>query len=451
LIAVSYTHLDVYKRQVPTGFSREYYYRKELELKMSCSYGPGRYDYDYEQKGIDYPIGYVRWTENRNMQAFINLVKEKKIDIEKVITHTFIFNEIISAYNLILEKSVVHTGIVIEYDTNKNLVILEKPTIKNFLPDDVNVGFVGAGSFAQNIILPNLPKKINLIGVATSRGNTSKNIEKKYGFYFSSTSAEKVVEDKKINTIFITTRHNLHAEYVLKGLTLGKNLFVEKPLCMSEGELYKIKEAYHLNNGKLMLGFNRRFAPHIQEIKKRIIDSIPMAINYRINAGYVPKDHWTQDPDVGGGRIIGEVCHFIDLAMFISGSKIKSVYAVLLNNKENTNDTLNIQLQFLNGSIANISYLANGNKQLPKEYLEIFYAGTVYLINDFKEMIIFSHKKKKMKLSSQDKGHKNEITLFIDSIKNGKNSPILFEDIFLSTLVTFKVLESISTGKVISI
>ncbi|MEO8398659.1 MAG: bi-domain-containing oxidoreductase [Ignavibacteriaceae bacterium] len=437
---------------VPTGFSREAYYKKELELKMSCSYGPGRYDTDYEENGIDYPIGYVRWTENRNMQAFVELLKKNKINMEKLITHIYKLDEAPAAYNMILGKTEPFIGILLKYDLDNKLE--KKISIRrggSNHESEINIGFIGAGSFAQNMILPNIPKYSKLISVATSRGNTSKNIAQKYGFTNAVTSADEIIKDKNINTIFITTRHNLHSENVIKSLEAGMNVFVEKPLCMSEDELYKIKEIYGSSNGRLMLGFNRRFAPQIEAIKKRTIDNIPKSIIYRINAGYIPKEHWTQDIQVGGGRIIGEVCHFIDLAMFVAGSKIKTVYATALENNENLNDILSVQLQFANGSIANISYFANGSKKLSKEYLEIFYAGTVYIINDFKEMEIYSDKKEKVKLSSQDKGHKNEVELFLNSIKEGKPSPISFDDIFISTLAAFKVIESISTGNVIKI
>ncbi len=434
---------------VPTGFNRENYYKKELELKMSSSYGPGRYDANYEEKGIDYPIGYVRWTENRNMEAFLSLLESKRINLEPLITHVFEFEKASDAYDLILSKKELCAGIILKYSDKvtftQNIVVREN---KIYNSSDVNIGFIGAGSFAQNMILPNIPKWANKITVVTSKGNTSRSVAQKFGFNNASTSSDDIFSDKNINTLFITTRHNLHAANVIKGLRSNKNIFVEKPLCLHEYELKEIMENYYSSNSKLMIGFNRRFAPHITVLKDKLNDLLPKAINYRINAGFIPKDHWTQDLEIGGGRIIGEVCHFIDLIYYIVGSKINSIYASNIETNVSLHDTLIIQLKFENGSIASISYFSNGSKKLSKEYLEVFSGGEVYIINDFKKMEIFSNSIKKMKLFSQDKGHRREIELFIDSIKNGKPSPILAEDIFHSTAATFKVVESLRTNSI---
>ncbi|MBX3008341.1 MAG: bi-domain-containing oxidoreductase [Melioribacteraceae bacterium] len=435
---------------VSTGFNREHYYKKELDLRMSCSYGPGRYDNNYEEKGIDYPIGYVRWTENRNMQTFIELLKAGKILLEKLITHQFDFQDAPSAYEIILNKTVPFNGIVLKYPNEvsyeKKVIVCER---KSYIETDVNIGFIGAGSFAQNMILPNIPNYANKVTVVTGHGHTSRSVAQKFGFDNAATVAEEVFNDKSINTIFITTRHNLHAENVINGLQNKKNVFVEKPLCLNERELDQIIDVYNSSGAKLMLGYNRRFAPQITQLKERLNDSVPKAINYRINAGYIPKDHWTQDLEIGGGRIIGEVCHFIDLTLFLSGSNINSVYSALLGSQENLSDTLNIQLTFENGSIASISYFSNGSKKLEKEYLEVFYAGNTYLLKDFKELESYTERVKKDKISSQNKGHKKEIELFIDSIKNGKPAPIKADEIFHTSRVTFNVIESIKTNSVI--
>lgn len=435
---------------VPTGFSRENFYKKELDLRMSASYGPGRYDPTYEEKGIDYPIGFVRWTENRNMQSFIDLLAENKIDMNKIITHQFDLNDAADAYNMIVNNSSPYIGIILKYNMEKQFAqkLLIKKNKSN-IAQKVKIGFIGAGSFAQNMILPNIPANVNFQGVATSRGNTSKYVAEKYNFQFATTNGNDIIEDKEINTIFITTRHNLHAEYVRKGLKANKNVFVEKPLCLYENELVEIKKIYEESNSKLMLGFNRRFSPFIRKIKDKTLNDFPKAINYRINAGYIPKEHWIQDFEIGGGRIIGEVCHFIDLAMFLAGSQIISISAISTEDNESLNDVLTIQIKFGNRSISTISYFANGSKKLSKEYLEVYYAGTTYIIDDFKEMNIYSDVKKRSKMSSQDKGHKDEVKQFIESINQGINSPISFEEIYNSTLATFKVLESLKTGNVV--
>ncbi len=442
---------------VPTGFNRENYYKKELDLRMSCSYGPGRYDPVYELKGIDYPIGYVRWTENRNMEAFVELLRYKKIDIEPLITHEFELENAPNAYDLILSKKEPYTGIVLKYNLQNQLNLHEdqlkwinkKSTHTN---KGVNIGFIGAGSFAQNMLLPAISDDFNKVGVATSRGNTALSVAKKFSFQYSTTNPNKIIEDQNINTIFITTRHHLHAEYVIKGLDAQKNVFVEKPLCLTEDELLKIKESYKNSSATLMVGFNRRFSPLVIKLKDHLSamqNMVPLSINYRINAGFVPKDHWTQDPEIGGGRIIGEVCHFIDLCLFLAGSKITSVYANIMNDANQLNDTLAIILKFENGSLATITYYANGSKKFPKEYLEVFRSGVVYTIDDFKTLTIYDDKIQKIKAAGQDKGHKNEVEIFLKNIEQGKTSPIEAEEIFLTTLATFKVIESIKHKKVI--
>ncbi|TSA25917.1 oxidoreductase [bacterium] len=447
---------------VPTGFSRENYYKKELELRMSSSYGPGRYDTDYEEKGIDYPIGYARWTENRNMRAFLELIKSNKLNLDLLTTHIFNFKDAINAYQMIVDKSEPYVGILLKYNVKKKIektIFLGKDNSKfpsksragKIKNSKLNIGFIGAGSFAQKFLLPNAKKYGTMIGVATATGNDTRNIADKYGFQYATGNSDDIISDKNINTIFIATRHNLHAEYVLKGLQAGKNVFVEKPLCMTVQELEEIKQEYEKQNVHLMLGFNRRFAPHIQRIKKIFSENQPKAINYRINAGYIPADSWIQDKEIGGGRIIGEVCHFIDLAMFIAGAKIKSVSAFVMDDAKNFMDTLTVNLNFENGSIASIAYYSNGSKALKKEYLEIFSAGQTAIIDDFKKLKLYGRKEKKYKLVNQDKGHAEEVKLFLESIKNGLPCPISFEDIYISTLVTFKVIESIKTKSSINL
>lgn len=431
---------------VPTGFSRENYYKKELELRMSCSYGPGRYDSDYEEKGVDYPIGYVRWTENRNMQAFLQMVENGKLNIDLLTTHIFDFKDAKKAYQMILDKSEPYVGILLKYNIEKEIAPIVKLS-RDYKPknDAPNVGFIGAGSFAQKFLLANAKKYGNMIGVATATGNDTRNIAEKYGFQYATGNADDIIEDKDINTVFIATRHNLHFEFVLKGLRNGKHIFVEKPLCMKEQELEEIKQEYEKQDVHLMVGFNRRFAPHIQKIKELFSESQPKAVNYRINAGFIPKDHWIQDKDIGGGRIIGEVCHFVDLAMFIAGGRITDISAKAMDDTSNLMDTLTINLSFENGSIASISYFSNGCKVLRKEYLEVYSAGMTAIVDDFKELRIYGKKVRRTRLLSQNKGHTKEVELFLKSIKNGEAQPIPFQEIYLSTLATFKVIESIKT------
>ena len=436
---------------VPTGFSRMHYYKKELDLKMSMSYGPGRGDMDYEEKGMDYPIGYVRWTENRNMQSYIDLLVSKSLDISNLISHTFSLEDAPKAYDMILARAKPFSGVVIEYEQQVDLrknVELRKIEYK---AEDANVGFIGAGSFAQGSLLPNMKDYCNFIGVATGRGNTAKYVGDKYGFNYLADSGEEIAKDPKINTVFITTRHNLHAENVLKSIQNNKHVFVEKPLSMNEEELKEIRITYEKSEKKhVMVGFNRRFSPAVQELKKVFLKEQKKSILIRVNSGVMPVDHWVNDPEIGGGRIIGEGCHFIDLAMFLADSPIVSVSADAMKDANNLNNTVSINLKMENGSIASINYFANGNKSVPKEFIEVFSGGTIAQIDDFKTLKIFGNKTKIYKYK-QDKGHAAGVQAFLKSIKEGKVCPIPFEESYLSMLATFKVNQSIAENRKIQL
>jgi len=450
---------------VPTGFEREqHFYKKELQVKMSCSYGPGRYDPNYEEKGIDYPPAYVRWTENRNMQAFQELIYNRKIDVSYLTTHTFKLSDAPAAYNMIMAKSEPFIGILIEYDVTKKLdreKVIIKPPTSNLQPSAVSIGFIGAGSYAQSHLLPNIPKnnEVQLKGVMTATGTTSRSVAERFKLDFCTTNEKDIIENDDINTVFIATRHDSHAHYVMKALKAGKHVFTEKPLCLTETELNEIVETYNPELGTLnpkpvlFVGYNRRFSTLIRKIKDEFGDG-PMALTYRVNAGAILKDSWIQDAEFGGGRIIGEVCHFVDTLTFLTGSLVVSVYAAAMSEPNNLNDTLNITLTFKNGSIGTISYLSNGDKGLAKERIEVFSSGATAIVDDFKEFIIYSKgKKKKKKLISQDKGQKEEVKRFVEAIIKGKGFAELipFEMIYNTSLVTFKIIESIRTGTCIKI
>ena len=429
---------------VPTGFNRVNYFKKELDLRMSCSYGPGRYDRAYEEKGLDYPVEYVRWTENRNMESYIELVERKKLILEPLITHVFEFEEAKRAYDMILSKSEPFVGILLKYEDENKIDEGVKKSKGEVKGTKTKIGFIGAGSFAQYALLPNVKLYADLVGVATSRGNTAKGIADKFGFQYSTGESDKIFTDEKINTVFIATRHNLHADNVIDALNNNKNVFVEKPLCMNREELEKISGLYNQKrNLHLMVGYNRRFSPAIQQIMRSMDKDIPKAINYRINAGTMPKDHWVQDKEIGGGRIIGEVCHFIDLVMFLSGSKINLINAVSMENNPYMMDTLTINMGFENGSIASICYFSNGAGSLPKENIEVFYANKVMVADDFKEVKTYGKEVKSNKSGKQDKGHAQEVKEFIEAVENGKPTPISFEEIYDSTKATFDVIDSI--------
>lgn len=433
---------------VPTGFSRANYYKKELDLRMSSSYGPGRSDLNYEEKGIDYPIGYVRWTENRNMQSYIDLLESKKLDISNLISHTFDLEDAPLAYDMILSREKPFAGVVIQY--NQNIELKKSIELKNinYAPAEPNVGFIGAGSFAQGSLLPNMKGFCNFVGVVTGHGNTAKYVGDKYGFNYLAASSDEIHNDAKINTVFITTRHNLHAENVLKSIQNTKNVFVEKPLAMNEEELQEIKVAFEqAKNLKLMVGFNRRFAPSVIDLKKFFLPEQRKSILIRVNSGVMPLDHWVNDSEIGGGRIIGEGCHFIDLAMFLADSPIVSVSADFMNDANDLNNTVSINLKMKNGSIASVNYFANGNKEVAKEYIEVYSGGTVAQIDDFKTLKIFGKKSKQYKYKGMDKGHASGVQSFLKSIKEGTPCPIPFEESYLSMLATFKVNQSIAENR----
>lgn len=434
---------------VPTGFSRANYYKKELDLKMSSSYGPGRSDLNYEEKGNDYPIGYVRFTENRNMESIIDLLASKRMSFADLVSHTYSLDEAPSAYDMILERSEPFSGILIEYDPDLDLQkAVSFNQNQNFSPSEANVGFIGAGNFAQNMLLPNIKGACNFVAVTTGRGSTAHYVADKYQFKYAASSSEDLIADERVNTLVITTRHNLHADSVVKGIKAGKNVFVEKPLAMNESELELIKSAYdEANNAKVMVGYNRRFSPAVKELKKHFHKDQKKSIMIRVNSGVMPVDAWVNDPEIGGGRIIGEACHFIDLAMFLADSTIVSVSAETMDDEHNLNNTVSINLKMANGSIASINYFANGNKEVPKEYIEVFGAGSIAQIEDFKFLKVYGKSKQEKKYKEQDKGHANCIQTFLGGIKEGKPSPISFEELHNSMLATLKVNQSLVEGR----
>ena len=446
---------------VPTGFDREpYYYQKELTVKMSCSYGPGRYDPSYEEKGHDYPYAYVRWTEKRNMMAFQELIASNTIDVSYLTSHIFKLNDVPSAYDMVLEKTEPFVGILIEYDFTKEIVrapiLISTKSAPNRKPSAVSIGFVGAGSYAQSFLLPNIPRTndITLEGIITGTPSSSRSVADRFGFKFCTNKAEDILQHDEINTIFVATRHDSHGTYVIQALKSGKHVFVEKPLCLTMAELDEITRLVQQNANNqspslLMVGYNRRFSSLTQMLKNHV-NAGPMAMFYRVNAGAIPRDSWIQDPEFGGGRIIGEICHFVDYLTFLSGSLPVSVTANSMSQADNLNDTLTILLRYQNESIGTVHYFANGSRAVPKEYIEIYTSGTTAHLHDFRDLSIFtSGKPTRNKLITQDKGQKTEIRLFIEAVRNGSSSPTPFEQIHNASLVTFKVLESLKSDTVV--
>jgi len=433
---------------VPTGFDRDpFWYRKELELKMACSYGPGRYDLNYEEKGIDYPVAYVRWTEKRNMEAFQSLIATNKINIDYLTTHEFDFDNAKQAFDLVVEKTEPFTGIALKYDVSKKASKTAITTSDTQALGKINISFIGAGSYAQGNLLPNIPENVNVgrVGVLTNTGTTSKRVAEKFKFQFCASEEADVLNDKT-NTVFIATRHDSHGSYVLKALKANKHVFVEKPLCLKEDELTQIIEAKKASDKSVMIGFNRRFSPLTQKLKK-VLGNNPMTMIYRINAGAIPKDNWIQDMEIGGGRIHGEVCHFVDYLTYINGSLPVKVSATAIPDANQLNDTINILLQFENGSSGVIAYYSNGSKSLTKEYIEVFSAGFSAVINDFKELKLYGKgKPKKQKLLNQNKGQKEMVDAFVNGLLKDGEAPISFNEVVAVTKTCFSIIESIKRG-----
>ena len=421
------------------NINREYFYKKELTFKVSCSYGPGRYDPIYEKNGVDYPLGFVRWTEQRNFESVLQILKQKSLDVKDLISKRFDITEAESAYHL-LNSDQTTIGILFQYKSfsEKDKKSLKfKDLVENKSSIDLSV--IGAGNYAKRVIIPILTKKdINLQTIYSRSGFESTLIAKKYKFQESSTDLNKVWNNNKENTLIILTRHNTHAEFIVKALRSGKNVFVEKPMCTSEKELEDIAKAYkdsRRDDGKgpvLMVGFNRRFSSLIQLLRKDLMQiNSPKAFTITCNAGYLDKNHWTNDLDIGGGRLIGEACHFLDLIMYLAESKIIDLNVIYSQDEKVCPDTFTLNMKFENGSIGNINYFSNGNKKFQKERLEVFTSGRIYQIQNFQKLKVWgSPNLKTVRKLNQDKGQKECIDSFIESIKNSTLSPIPFIEMY---------------------
>jgi polar amino acid transport system substrate-binding protein len=437
---------------VPMVIPREpHFYKKELELKISCSYGPGRYDHTYEEAGQDYPYGYVRWTENRNMGAFLQLLENRSVDVQPLVTHVYEIEQAGKAYDIVTGKTPErHLGILLKYPEAYEIPVAKKPPqAVPRSPGTRGVGFIGAGSFAQKSLIPFAQRGEDLVFVVTSRGVTAKSVGEKFHFRSHSTEAGDLLSDPAVGTVFIATRHDTHAVFAMAALEAAKNVFVEKPLAISENELAQVVEvARRRIDCRLMVGYNRRFSPlarRAREVFQRVAE--PMLINYRVNAGVLPKDHWTQT-EQGGGRILGEVCHFVDFMQFILGSDPVEVYAMSVsadNAQAPDYDNVIISLRFQNGSVGQIAYLACGDRMLSKERIEIFGGAQAFIIDDFRRGEHYvGGTRRVVKMSG--KGHPEEVGEFLHAIREGCPSPIPLHSLALTSAATFAVLDSLRTG-----
>ena len=444
--------------------SRADFYEKELSFQVSCSYGPGRYDPAYEAKGQDYPLGFVRWTAQRNFEAVLDMLATGRLEVAPLISHRFPLDQAPAAYEL-LNSSEPYLGILLEYPDSQQPSDLVNPTIqlqkkqeraftseshrKAPIPNQPVIGFIGAGNYATRILIPAFKQtNATLKAVATTGGIGGVYAGRKFGFGLATTDPDSLLSDPEINTLVIATRHDSHADYVCKALNAGKYVFVEKPLAIASDQLDGIQSTYTsiLNSGTsplLMVGFNRRFAPQIQKIKALLANlKEPKAMIMTVNAGAIPPNHWTQDAAIGGGRIIGEACHFIDLLRFLADSPIVSIQTTSLGGVELREDKVSFTLSFADGSLGTVHYLTNGHKSFPKERLEIFCAGRILQLDNFRKLKGYGFSGfNSMNLWRQDKGNTACAAAFINAIESGQTAPIPFEEFVEVTRVSFEIAE----------
>jgi predicted dehydrogenase/threonine dehydrogenase-like Zn-dependent dehydrogenase len=431
---------------VGMNIRRALYYRKELDLRLSMSYGPGRYDPRYEEHGQDYPVAYVRWTEQRNMQAFLELVCDGRVTPKALITHRFTIHEAEQAYALLASKE-PHLGIVLTYPEDR-----AAPPLRQIRVNDaparrqtarIGVGFIGAGNFARSVLLPQVARTADLrfTGVATATGMSARHVADKYAFSQITTDYHHILDDPATDAVFIVTRHASHAGIACDALRAGKAVFVEKPLACDLAQLADVVGAAEATGARLMVGFNRRFAPQVQQARGYFENrSTPVVALYRVNAGSVANDSWLVSEE-GRGRTIGEVCHFVDTLQFLIGAEPIRVYAV---HAADHRDALSIQITFADGSIATIIYSSLGDPSFPKEYIEVFGAGRVAVIDDFRaSRFVIDGRQKRNRLRRQDKGIACELAAFFQSLRTGEPMPVPLASLVLTTMTTFAIEQSL--------
>ncbi len=435
---------------------RNVYYHKEAAFLISRSYGPGRYDVQYEEQGLDYPYGYVRWTEGRNLAAVVKLIADGKLHIDKLISHRFDIQDGVKAYETITGKTgEPFLGVVLQYPQTEGELRVSPRT---FVPvaraeprseSDIKIGVLGAGNYATATFLPVIQKVggVQKLAISSARGLNARHAAEKFHFSLAGTSEDEIFEHEDINTVVLLTRHADHKRQVIKGLQQGKHIYCEKPLAVNQAELDEIRELMTHTEAHLMVGFNRRFAP-LSVVLKEFLQSCaePQHIHYRVNAGYLPADHWLHDESEGGGRIIGEGCHFIDYLCFLTGKKPVSVSSFGLPDLGKYNeDNVTMVFTFEDGSVGSIAYLANGDKSVPKETVEVFCGGKVAVLNDFRSLSLVSNGNKKVisNKGGQDKGHRGSWAAFVAALKDGTATPIPFDELYAVTAASFKAVQSL--------
>jgi predicted dehydrogenase/threonine dehydrogenase-like Zn-dependent dehydrogenase len=440
VIIVGMTGLDI---------PRQPFFSRELKLIISMSYGPGRYDPDYEERGHDYPLPYVRWTEKRNIESFLELLSDNRVNVERLITHRFRIEEAERAYQLIsADSQEPYLGVVINYDPETE-VTRRIPLNVRSAEKAIKLGVIGAGGYVPAMLLPHFKSEgVEFRSIATASGVSAHDVGKRFGFAYAVSGADEVLDDGDINLVVIGTRHDLHAELTVKALDKNKNVFVEKPLALDDAQLNEVLDAAVNSTGRLMVGFNRRFSPLAIQAKEFFAGrETPLSILYRVNAGRIPKEHWTQNPLEGGGRIVGEVCHFIDLMQFLTESVPVSVFAESVSAKSDKAvdaDSIFITLRFADGSNGCVAYLGEGDKSLPKERVEIFAAGRSFVLDDFRRATLYKNgREDQVTLKAQDKGQQSQVRQVCKSVLQGTEAPIRVNELAATTRATFRVLDSL--------
>lgn len=443
VVLVGVTRIDI---------PRAPFYEKEAEFTVSCSYGPGRYDPEYEIEGRDYPLGFVRWTEQRNIQAILDLMATKKLDVEPLISHRFLIDKADKAYEMVFRNTEPYLGVLLQYpevDEMKSVRTISMGALKN-LKDGIGIGVIGAGNFARLTMLPAIQKcsNVSFHSIVSARGITAQNLGKQFGFSSVTTDESSMLNDQGVNSVFLLTRPNLHASQTIAALRAGKNVFVEKPLALTIHELEEIEQVL-LELKKpplLMVGYNRRFSPACRTVRAFFKEiSEPLTLSFRFNAGSIPADSWVQKD---GGRIIGEACHAIDTAAYLIGSPVVRVYAESIGGPyapEITDDQCFITTRHANGSISSIAYLAGGDRAMSKERIEVLGGGRMAIIDDFREVLLASNGKiKKQKTSG--KGHQEEVQAFINAVRLNENAPIRWEELRAVSLASILAVRSLREG-----
>lgn len=433
------------------NIDRRPYYERELSFRIARSYGAGRYDAIYEQKGIDYPIGYVRFTEGRNIEEFVRLLAQKRVDVADLITHEIPFVQAADAYEMITRNPnhERYIGVLLKYSDNEEKwkATIENPAVKKAVPGEkIRLGLIGAGNFVRSTMLPIMKEtgKFEFQGLATTGGVGGAQANAGTPFAYTTNNYKELLTDSDIDLIAVSTQHNSHAKFVVEALEAGKNVYCEKPLCLTLEELEKIRAAYEKSAGELFVGLNRRHAPLIRQIKKELkTDQIPAVYDFIANAGFIPKEHWVHDEEAGGGRILGEACHFVDLIQYLDGSRLLDLQVTAAENDAYPmNDNVLITLKFASGAVGNIVYSSMGSKKYPKEQLRVLSGGSVYEMDNFIRLRKYGSTKTVKEKLRQDKGIHAEYEYIFRVLKDEEKNTVV-EDAFTGQELLIKAMQRV--------